>query len=852
MYGIFREKQHLQPSIYGENGRTYFITPETPIPDGAYVAFERLSSEDGRPRAKITRVIGDTPPHRSALGACLKAWDQEATRDSGPFVHTRVYEEIRDGRKCLIIGRKGVGKSAIVKQLLHEMPVGQVFSFDQFNFQEFYKFREPGFTHSRYKPLWIILYVALALSILARHPETPESLKKRLRDLKGLRGVSQAPRAVSMLHSLFEHPLLETLSAAANLTPLAPVNVIPLIKSFLATLRKREKEAGADAENLQATQDELVNYYRSLEQKPRVVVAFDQLDEEYKQSNSNDYADLIESLFAATSWLADQNRNEATALDIQPVVLLRDDIFETKFETNNKTKYRTYITTPEWTHHNLREVLRSRLASAVPGNACPADFDDLWLSVFVPFFPKNERKLNADRSIGIDSEHFISSYECFIRHTSRTPRDCIELLKSCFASFLKAGNEAKVRCDHEIFRDARSEFAKYFYEQILDSTKTALPRIDEILEALREQCQGDPTIGKDKFADYIKPYLEPVPGEERVDRLLETLASTNEAEGRKIVLTEIAELKARIAAAQKAQVSNILDALWSASAIGLLDEHYVFRARYLVNEPFAVKGNDRIVFHPALGIQLRLNISIAGMPWSLADADGELTAADSDAWIFGAAQLGSAGSREAAAKALAGQAWKLRLPHDATLLGGEFLSNEFFPDGVYCERGRLPVDANPGMILVAEVGIESNYFGLTKNVKSNAPIYTVRRFMDADGAELPARSRYLVRDLNDAATRDAILRELSGKYWTACVAQVGDGYLFLAHEAFSANIFCSHKLVRQAGLSGVKAGDTLDICVSGEDIGARWSYTVSQVKGNAASASKLKELSSRFGQAARR
>ncbi len=34
--------------------------------------------------------------------------------ESRTFVHTRVYRQVRDERKCLLIGRKGAGKTALL------------------------------------------------------------------------------------------------------------------------------------------------------------------------------------------------------------------------------------------------------------------------------------------------------------------------------------------------------------------------------------------------------------------------------------------------------------------------------------------------------------------------------------------------------------------------------------------------------------------------------------------------------------------------------------------------------------------------------------------------------------------
>ena len=46
----------------------------------------------------------------------LKAEQDQLLRqvESRTFVHTRVYRQVRDERKCLLIGRKGAGKTALL------------------------------------------------------------------------------------------------------------------------------------------------------------------------------------------------------------------------------------------------------------------------------------------------------------------------------------------------------------------------------------------------------------------------------------------------------------------------------------------------------------------------------------------------------------------------------------------------------------------------------------------------------------------------------------------------------------------------------------------------------------------
>jgi hypothetical protein len=831
MYG----KVQQNGKVVGDDGKEYMVSADScglPVMDDAevYVAFNSIESDSGHRTAQVTHVISPRPVNRDVLASCVDSWDQEAARDSGTFVPTDAYREIAGNRKCFVIGRKGVGKSALVRALIKEGRPGGVFSFEAFDFDQVYKLGASSFTQARYKPIWVILFITSAISVLLASDKLPDEVRARLFKAEKNSKSSAAAGFFRFINESLEKPhfdaagdvIAAALTAVGAVLPVNPFKVASAVVGFINDRLSAPASADDAEKSLVRLQEEMVEFYLELGDKPEVVIAFDQLDEEYREKNAKEYPELIESLFSASTWLLD-NMTTASGcgLGIKPVVILRDDIFETQFATTNKAKYLSYIVRPEWDKSTLQEVIAARLSQAT-GSGADRAFEDLWVDVFVPFYPSNPNALGSNQTWGRSVEYY-SSYECFVRHTSRTPRDVIELLKECMVALRKKNNSGKSRCDYHVFIQARKEFASYYYEQVIDGMRTVFPNITRIFEAIKDEAQS-PTMGRERFTDLIMNIIQPHENAEdsQINGLFEAFSKAGSEEDKALILERIRSLRSRMTSRIDAQVRELLKMLWDVCAIGL-HVNNSYRAKHLNYEGFSVKAGEQIVFHPALAVHWNMDTSIIGNP--LQDRDNKRETNDAPKFLRNL--LLDPTQRQRIAQALKGKLWELRLDDDPDPYRPAKLVNKSFPNNIFCENRHLPDGLKKNGIFESELVIASDpKYQDSDPKKWNFYLKGAEPSADRIGTQ----GKYTAAALNDPTARLVIENELRSRHWEMTVmSKVGKGTLFLSHPDFPQNVYCPHKVLTKQRLA-LAEGDKVTAMLTINQHNERWGYIVAHIK----------------------
>lgn len=780
MYGIIQRTTPSEFKVLSENGVLMEVSRVSAervagVANGSLVHFE--VSQDGDETAEVRKAIIPARLDRERIKTVIARWDQEAKIDKGEFIPIDAYQDVYSGNKTFVLGRKGVGKTAIAKQLLKANGVvGGLYAFSEFPFAEIYKLRNEAFPATKYRQIWSILIVTLALAELNKRSLLPKSSKLGT----GL---------IASIVDILDHPALRLAGEASSLA--FGVNAVNITHAILSWFKKGDSKAIEDA--LNETHRNLIFEYAKLESIPEVVIVFDQIDEEYRERNAEFYPDLIESLFYAANWFRNPRESDGTLVPIRikPVVLLREDIFDTQFNTNDKAKYLSAIVKPDWNKDKIKQVIHSRLTELVGGDQ---EFEELWLSLFEPFFMSNGKRT-------------FSSFECFIRFTSRTPRDIIELLKSVCHE-VGQSNRDILRCSNALFEKALHAYGEYYYTQVIDGARTQIPEIDAMLQKLRDVSQAI-TISRESITEVLTPMLfRGSPTEQkqiddekaRIDKLGDQLINADDAETRQFIKTRIAESKSIITNLTNEKVRLLLGVLWDVCAIGLLFNQRGYRAKYLQTESFSIKPKEQIVFHPALGIALHLDVSVNGLPFEFEGdqfygGDDKLQKAR-----FSQDRLNSE-ERELVERELQESTWILKVTQ--TNPNHCFLMNSDFPNNVYCARAKVP----PGLTIHKGDEYEVQVCTADNNGRLS---YVVESFC---GYAYP---RYSQEALEDAEQREKINVELSGSTFSMQIVNIApQGFGFLKHPDFADNIYAS----QQFGFSGAKIGDSVEVKVGIKETG---------------------------------
>jgi len=562
MYGKIFLNDFKKFVIYGQDEREYYLDNiKKNLKKDDIVIFNNSSSTGNRRKVRDLEVFSPRGIDKQNLKKIYEKWNQEATRESNDlFAITEKAKEIQSGKKIFVIGRKGVGKSALAKHLLNsEEFIGDIYSFENFPFKEFYLLESEGFSHSKYKPVWEIMYLSFAITLLIKHKDTPALVKKKTYDyLAKLNGTNFLNKFSDYLQNTLAKITGAGVSSVIGVDPVAILNLVGE-----AVESSKDKSVKFLHDELNSIVKDLKELISSFGEFPKILIAFDQLDEEYKARNDIDsdrYSDVIKSLFAASQAI------DADHLGIQPLVLLRDDIYNS-FEGANKTKYFDKTLELNWTPGELKEVIQFRLNKTF-GYPVERSFDRVWLDIFTPFFYRihgaNQEGAGSGKNMG-------SSYECFIRHTTRTPRDCIQLLINITKKMVV--NQSKY-CDHDLFKSARNDMGDYFRQQIIDAAHVSQPQINDVFRIITENSQSLTNL-------FSKSKLKKLIHEELPD--------------------------------SKLNVDDLLKTLYDVAAIGISSiDQKKYRAKYTGADTYYLRKIELIRLHPILALKLGMNVSVTG------------------------------------------------------------------------------------------------------------------------------------------------------------------------------------------------------------------------------------------------
>jgi len=425
-----------------------------------------------------------------AFRTIINEWKLEAKEENSKyFYYVDEAKDILSGKKNLVIGRKGEGKTAIAQYIFQSnshTTFTEKLSFKDFPFNVLYKLSDEQYTKpNQYISIWkYLIYTTICKKMISNEAIDADVVAK----LKNAFPPEDNKKQLSKLIEKYtvKDFGIQILGSGINIggeKEKADVNWIEIIDILENTI----------LENLDDS-----NYY----------ILFDELDEDYKNFKTDkereDYFDLVTGLFKAVQDVKTLFKNNE--LNVYPVVFLRTDIYDL-ITYSDKNKWSDSIINLTWTPEKIKKLLTYRLNIVFEESTL--SFDDCWNKLF----SKKPLKTGANKM------KKINSFEYMLRSTQNRPRDFIKYFQECAKQVLANG---KVMVNQQIIKLADSDFSEYMRNEIIDEIYAVLPEYEEIfaiLSLIRKQTFY-PQEFVDRYEDLVKDGEIPNRGAEKVLKLL--------------------------------------------------------------------------------------------------------------------------------------------------------------------------------------------------------------------------------------------------------------------------------------------------------------------------------------------
>lgn len=377
------------------------------------------------------------------------------------FLKTDAYNQVRSGNKSLVIGRKGTGKTAILKYSVDTENKSKEYVIPiEATHSTYIKIDENlrSFTSqiknidSSFKLAWLFTTLLALVDRLTK--ESIVAITKEERDL------------YDFAKKNLNYDVADPISAIAgyasewikNLKSIGPVNrevknntkqvvfdearVIQLIKASIERINKKGRQ---------------------------VFLLYDRLDERWDGSEL--YKAFLQGLLLATKDL------KATGLDVAPVIFLRDEIFEeVARDFQHIDHYRMEIQRIEWDEQSLVELLALRILSSLNKKGLRLENESpeyLWNRVFPSTLPARKTP--------------IPSTAYLVERTLFRPRDMV-----LFATYIKdlATKRRHTNIEVEDIQQAEEQYSKDKLRDLVAEHSYRMPQIVNVFEEFRYKKIG--------------------------------------------------------------------------------------------------------------------------------------------------------------------------------------------------------------------------------------------------------------------------------------------------------------------------------------------------------------------------
>ena len=385
-------------------------------------------------------------------------WKREAKAEDNHryFWHVKEVDQISQGEKYFVIGRKGCGKTAICEHFSNiESPnvFSEKLSFKQFPFNELYSHKNESFTApNQYITIWKYLIYSTICRLMLKNESIDNELREKLQNIFGDE-ISLSRRVKKWVAKDFG------------------ISLFGLSFKF-----KTDQPTPASNNWVDYTDylEDLLSHYVG---DATYYILFDELDEDYRDIiNANQYHQytaLMTSLFKAVQDVRTifDSRNGAKLF---PVIFLRDDIYSI-IQDSDKNKWGDFKVDLNWDCQKIKKLIAFRITRSLdPYTKDIMSFDTAWSFVF------------GTKPIGMGTrkKRKISTFDYIVRSTLVRPRDFVAYLQNCANHAVENSGEGII--SPEIVKVVDKAFSNYLREELTDELFAVLPDITHIFDTISQ------------------------------------------------------------------------------------------------------------------------------------------------------------------------------------------------------------------------------------------------------------------------------------------------------------------------------------------------------------------------------
>ena len=416
-------------------------------------------------------------------------WKLEAKQEKAEYFYfVNEAEEILSGKKNMVIGRKGEGKTALAQYIYSQKSYNiftEKMTFKNFPFNTIYKLTDDNFTRpNQYISIWKYLIYATICKKMINNEAIDIDIRNKLTKIF-------PTERKDRLSKLIERYTVRDFG-------------LQIMSSGINIGREKKNEEISWIEIIDIFENTIFDYIDDA----KYYIVFDELDEDYKafgnEKERTNYFDMLTGLFKAVQdirTLFDNNRK-----NIYPIVFLRTDIYN-QITYSDKNKWSDSIINIIWTPEKLKELIKHRLNILFETQGL--SFDECWTRMFGI----------AEMSYGLRREKKMSSFEYILRSTQNRPRDFIKYFQECARQALLSSS---ILVKPNLVKEADNEFSEYMKKEIIDEMYAILPEYENIfsiLSLIRKQT-FNPSEFVEKYDQMVKDELITDIGAEKVLKLL--------------------------------------------------------------------------------------------------------------------------------------------------------------------------------------------------------------------------------------------------------------------------------------------------------------------------------------------
>lgn len=385
-------------------------------------------------------------------------WKLDALQESND-VYFFNYDEVRailNNEKCYVIGRKGMGKTAICQHIINTKSLNclaEKLSFKNFPFNELYALQNNKYTpQSEYITLWKYLIYTTICRLMSRNENIDSTARKELQKLYPQNDIKQLSRKIKEWTSL-EFGATVLGSGGTFQIDRTPIDA----KKQLTWIEK-----------VDVLEDIIVQYC----DHAKYYIVFDELDEDYRtvfdNNNIKQYEHLLTGLFKAVQDI--KNTFRSTSLKIFPIVFLRDDIYA-RLNDADKNKWSDFKIELDWNSEKIKRLIAFRISRDAHNTELSKNFGKAWNSIF----------RYGNITYGDKQLKETTKYDFILNSTQLRPRDFIKYIQACCTSALDKG---EWYISNDTIKGVDREFSNYLMAEIKDEVYPILPDIDNIFQIL--------------------------------------------------------------------------------------------------------------------------------------------------------------------------------------------------------------------------------------------------------------------------------------------------------------------------------------------------------------------------------